>query len=148
MCFLASLSPRAGLRSEWFKLYPFKPPEGNFDTQNYISDGELFKYNSRPLIQIQKLLWHLRGSFLDNSWVKKWTVRGSVSHIDAKYRSMKKGYQTAVMSVLLENDWSLRSALMVEYFGIWSSVYWQLLQYFILFCYVYSKKPLCSYLKV
>lgn len=70
-------------------------------------------------------------------------MRGSVSHINAKYtpRKVNQGfYQTAVISVLyrlvliIRTKFSFSSApLIKQYFGIWSSVYLQLLQYFILF---------------
>lgn len=86
---------------------------------------------------------------------EEWTVRGSLSHIDAKYTlwrakplagcshfsvmSLVKGYNYQL------NDFSFCSALLIEqYFGIWSSLYLQLLQYFILFCYLYSDQPLWS----
>lgn len=72
-------------------------------------------------------------------------MRGSQSHIDAKYTFSGKVeiYQTEVTSVLVACRslvlTSMKmilvtcSALLIKYFGIWSSVYLQLLQYFILF---------------
>lgn len=66
-------------------------------------------------------------------------MRGSVSHIDAKKR---KGYWTVVISVLcrlykLGLNYQNQSSFVQHYWSnnifIWSSVYLQLLQYFILF---------------
>lgn len=77
------------------------------------------------------------------NWLSKrsegWTVSGSVSHIDAKYtlwnvKKLSDCSHFSVMSLVKLNDFSFCSELLIkQYFGIWSSVYLKLLQYFILF---------------
>lgn len=111
--------------------------------RDILGGVSLLKMTSPPPTFNLRITWMI--IILDNSWgSEERTVRGSVSHIDAKYtrREKWKGYQTAVISVL-RCSWKLNyrnhffcfcSALLIKrYFGIWSSVYLQLLQYFILF---------------
>lgn len=126
---------------------PFKPTAGwIFDTQDTFGRSIAFELaHLQPFLLIWVITWMTWHRRQQRKGVMDWTVRGSLSHIDAKStlwkaerssdsgnfsvncRSSKLGFNYQL------NDFSFCSALFRQYFGIWSSVYLQLLQYFILF---------------